>query len=93
MRIINCKQFRHNSWTSAFHLAPEECDECANRLGMVPLSDIILNLSACLVFLSANGPEANGEEDLANVIPRALADEDNGDVCRLELRFGDEGEL
>ena len=43
--------------------------------------------------LSANGPEANGEEDLARVILRALDDEDNGDVCRLELKFGDDGEL
>ena len=62
---------------------------------MVPLSlsDIILNLSACLAFLSARGPEAKGEEDLAMVILRALADEDNGDVCRVELRFGDDGEL
>ena len=47
---------------------------------MLGLSDIILNLSACLAFLSASGPEANGEEDLARVILRALDDEDNGDV-------------
>ena len=60
---------------------------------MLGLSDIILNLSACLAFLSANGPEANGEEDLVRVILRALDDEDNGDVCRLELKFGDDGEL
>ena len=57
------------------------------------LSDIILNLSACRAFLSAKGPEENGEEDLARVMPRALDEEDNGDVCRLELIFGDEGAL
>ena len=57
------------------------------------LSDIILNLSACRAFLSAMGPERNGEADLVRVMPRALAEEDSGDVCRLELIFGDEGAL
>ena len=57
------------------------------------LSDIILNLSACRAFLSAMGPERYGEADLVRVMPRALAEEDNGDVCRLELIFGDEGAL
>ena len=39
------------------------------------------------------GPERNGEADLVRVMPRALAEEDSGDVCRLELIFGDEGAL
>ena len=70
---------------------PNDGEEFANRLGIGALSEIIRKRSACLAFLSATGPDAKGEADLARLMLRALEEDDNGDVCRPELKFGEEG--
>ena len=74
------------------YLAPDDFEDCTNRLGIVALSDIILKRSACRAFLSATGPDAKGEADLARLALRPLEEDENGEVCRLELKFGEEGE-
>ena len=74
-------------------MLPDDFERPANRLGTFigPLSEIILSLSACLAFLSATGPEAKGEDDLAKLILRAREEDDEGDECLPDL-YVDEDE-
>ena len=76
------------------YLALDDFEVFAKRLGNVlptaqlgALSEIILRRSACLAFLSATGPDAKGEADLARLMLRALPDEDKGEECLPEDKF------